>query len=266
MLKNNLAFALALLTIGLFTACGEEEKQGPPPDAQFNLEVTARDTSDNPVARVPVLVDQKVVGYTDQDGVYKASLTDKPGNELTLAVGELEGYRWLTEPVTISETLRLNSAGIGIPISLNVQGESRKKEYLVWARIQCDDTLDNKICEGRPVKMNGTEVARTDEFGHAHFTLTEVPQQKLKITIDTPDSNPLTDDVVVHPEDPTYEVALGLESQIFLVEEEFTNARVEEAPKKKKRRKYKRKRTSRKKQKARTSKKTRKSDEVIDLW
>jgi len=267
MLEKSIPYLLILSTMGFVLSCGEEAPQGPPPDAQFRLEVTAFDRDKEPIARVPVMVDGNVVGYTDKDGIFQAVVTETPGTELTLSAGELEGFRWLNESTEVTEPLRLNSAGIGIPMALNIEGESRKKEYLVWVRVECDDSLDDENCKGLPVKLNGEEVAVTDDFGHAHFSLTEVPQEKLAITIDTPDANPLTDEIVVHPEDPTFEAVLGLESQVFLLEQEFTNARVEEKPKKKRR--YRKKRRTPRKKRPAVQKKEKKKDsgsEVIDLW
>lgn len=256
-------FILATSLLAFSAACGEDGPPPPPPEIQFGIDAEVLDLDGEPIAKVPVLIDESVVGYTDRNGVFKASLTERPGTEITLSVGERDGYRWTSRTSEVTEVLRRNTSGIGIPISLSVQGESRTREFLVWAKIECDDTLEDAVCEGRDILMNGEPVAKTDEFGHAHFTFREVPHQNVKFTIDTPESNPLSDEIVVHPGDPEFEVELGLDSHVFILEQTFTNARAE-AKKPKKRTRKRRTRTKRPAKKKPPEKKS--DPEVIDLW
>jgi hypothetical protein len=184
--------------------------------------VSAQDIDGQPLAKVGVTVDGKVVGYTGADGKFAATLAERPGGQVTVGVKELDGYRWNAEPVT--ETLKLNSSERPVPVSYAVIGESRKKDYMVWVKVACDESMPAEFCTGRPVKVAGAEVAKTDDFGYAHFLINDVPGTVTKIVVDTPTVNPLTDTVMAVPEDPTYEVTLDLEPQVYVIEETFINA------------------------------------------
>ncbi len=207
----------------LFTACGDDGPPPPPARAQFSIDVDTMDIDSLPLAKVGVLVDGKVVGYTGADGKFAATLTERPGAQLTLAVGPLEGYHWV-QGDTVTETLKLNSTERAIPVSLHAVAESRLKDYMVWVKVQCDKSMPSNFCVGRPVSVNGENRGTTDAFGYAHFLVNDVPGAIAKIVIDTPTVNPLTDSVMAVPADPTYEVTLDLEPQVYVIEETFTNA------------------------------------------
>lgn len=207
----------------LFSACGDDGPPPPPARAQFPLDISAFDIDGHPLAKVGVLIDGKVVGYTGADGKFAATLTERPGAEVTLGVGAFEGYHW-AKGENITETLKLNSTERPIPVSLQAVAESRLKDYMVWVKITCDSNMPNDFCVGRPVSVNGQERAKTDAFGYAHFLVNDVPGAIAKIVIDTPTANPLTDKVMAVPADPTYNVTLDLEPQVYVIEETFTNA------------------------------------------
>jgi len=207
----------------ILAACGDDGPPPPPARVKFPLDVQAFDIDSQPLAKVGVLVDGKVVGYTGADGKFAATLTERPGAQLTLAVAPLEGYHW-AKGDTVTETLKLNSTEKAIPVSLQAIAESRLKDYMVWVKVACDDTMPNDFCVGRSVSVNGQVRGTTDGFGYTHFLVNEVPGAIAKIVIDTPTVNPLTDSVMAVPEDPTYEVTLDLEPQVYVIEETFTNA------------------------------------------
>lgn len=213
---------LATTSLLVLNACGDDGPPPPPSRAKFPIEVAAKDIDGQPLAKVGVTVDGKVVGYTGADGKFAATLAERPGAQVTVGVKELDGYRWNAEPVT--ETLKLNSSERPVPVSYAVIGESRKKDYMVWVKVTCDPSMPAEFCVGRPVKLAGQEVAKTDDFGYAHFLINDVPGTVNKILIDTPTVNPLTDSVMAVPEDPTFEVTLDLEPQVFVIEETFVNA------------------------------------------
>jgi hypothetical protein len=81
-----------------------------------------------------------------------------------------------------------------------------------------------EFCVNLPVLKDGNEIARTDEYGQAHATFHEIPQREIKITVDTPTVDPLSDPVIPVPEDPTYPITLDFQSQVYLIEDGFVNA------------------------------------------
>lgn len=216
-------YAIPFIALGLLSACGEEPPPPPPPVKEYRLEVSAKEEG-NPVALVPVQLDGKVVGYTDRDGVFTATITERPGKQVTLSVGDIEGYK-ASSDTEVTEALRLTSAGIGIPIALDVTYESLRREYMVWVSLDCSDkSMPAEFCVNLPVLKDGNEIARTDEYGQAHATFHEIPQREIKITVDTPTVNPLSDPVIPVPEDPTYPITLDFQSQVYLIEDGFVNA------------------------------------------
>lgn len=223
---------LTLVTLLGAAACGDEGPPPPPPTYQFTVEVQVEDSNQNPVPKVPVLLDGKVVGYTDRDGKFSGTLTDRADKELTLSVNDVEGFRFAADSNSVTETLKItkvNGQDSGVPIFLQVQAESIKKDYFVWIKAVCDDSLPT--CAGMPVTLNGREVAKTNHLGYAHFSFKDVPQNDVEIKIDTPSHSPSDKDSARYePRDPSYKLTLDLESHIYLVEENFTNP---EKPKKK---------------------------------
>src|SRR5699024_5642610 len=88
----------------LSTGCGEEAKEAPPTPYEFGLTVEAMDSEENPVVKAPVVLDDKIIGYTDRDGKYQATLTDLVGTQFTLGIGEMSGYH-VPESATIMGVL-----------------------------------------------------------------------------------------------------------------------------------------------------------------
>ena len=174
---------------------------------------------------------------------------------------------------TVTEKLRLNSSGDGIPIGLNAAAETRLKEYMVWVQVKCDG-IDEANCQNMEVKKDDEVVATTDEFGYAYFITTAIPESDLTVHLDTPTENTVDAEVIMSPADPKYTVKLGLDPHVYLIEETFTNAVAPKKPvrkrakKGKKAKKSKGKKPARKKakKKKKKKKKDKKKDEVIDLW
>lgn len=228
---------LPISLLATLAACGDDPPPPPPPPAQYSVEVEVLDTDDNPVPRIPVQLDGKVVGYTDQNGEFKGTLTELQGKEVSVAISEIDGYRIApgSEP-SVTETLNVTQVGgttSGVPIFMQVRMESVKKDYMVWVRSICDDSIPSG-CGNLPVLFNGREVARTNHLGYAHFAFSDVPQNDVEIQIDTPKHDP--DDKkspMFQPRDPSYTVTLDLESHIYLLEETFSDPNNKKKPKKK---------------------------------
>lgn len=260
---------LALLTFAAF-GCGEEPPPPPPPTVDFPVTVTVKTETDIGVPKVPVLFGDKLVGYTDADGEFRASLRRQAGSELELSVGEASGFRYVSE-TSVKESLKSNNVGgsmTGVPLLLNVTAQSQRNDYFFWVRAKCDSKLDSEMCGGREIKIDGEVVATTNDLGYAQFTIAEVPETEVKVEIDTPDYDAEERGAVgMEPKDPTYTVALDLEPQIYHIEEEFTDAlakrRVYRAP----RRSTSRRGSSSRKSTSKPKKEEKpKNDGVIDLF
>lgn len=270
--------AIVVITMVATAACGEEEKKAAPQVGQFKLEVSVTDETEQPVAKAPVIFDGKTVGYTDKDGLFQAVLTEKFGTEVSVAVGKMDAY-FVPEEAQTTVTLKRAKTlegGMNTPINLNATVRSARKDYLVWVETECGEYLDDAKCQDLPVMFNGEEVARTDENGKAHFDFEGVPEETAKVSIKTPKYEPKPDDdedaaYVMKPADPSYDVKLGLESEVLVIKERFADPVAAERAKKKaeRRRRYRRRRRrhrSHKKATKKKKKKKKKDDGVIDLW
>ncbi len=269
------AGALVLLLAGLLTAgCGEQEKKAAPKLQQFEINVSVADENDNPVPKAPVLLDGKTVGFTDADGLFEATIQERAGAEIEVAIGKMDDYL-VPDDAAVSGALRLSKSLEGkkkpVPVTLQTTVRSARKDYLVWIDVDCGKYLDSAKCQNLPVMHNDKEVARTDDHGQAHFSFQAVPGNKATVKIDTPSYKPGTDEeeFVMEPADPSYDVELGLSSEVLRISEEFTDpAAAKEAKERaKRRRRYRRARRRKAAKKTTTTKKKEKKDDgVIDLW
>jgi hypothetical protein len=270
---------VALLAAVVSLGCGEEEKAGPPPIHQFDLQVSVSDTDDNPVAKAPVLLDGKTVGYTDRDGIFKAVMSEREGTQVEVAVGNLDAYH-VPEDAVKSTALRLASTLEGdskpVPVDLATVVTSAREDYLVWLDADCGEFLDKSKCQDLPVMYNGEEIARTDDHGKAHFAVDAVPGDTVTVSLKTPLYEPSADDddddtFVMKPANPSYDIDLGPSTEVLQISQTFNDPVAAEKAKKekaKRKRRYIRRRRSAKKKtttKKKAEKKEKKSD-VIDLW
>ncbi len=232
-LSRSLRSLSALLSISLLATlglgCGAEEEVFNPAYHQFEfpIEVEAKDSADNPVAGVPVVLDGNVVGYTGADGLFEGILWEYGETEVTLAVREPEGYRLVsgqekTEHLRITEGL--DGYLRGLAVTLRPELQSVQTEYMAWVQISCDQYLDDKHCKDRPVLLDGQEIARTDEHGQARVTFIGVPDTKATLSIRTPVHDPSAEDSVwMFPPNPNYPIELGYDATIFRVNQEFSD-------------------------------------------
>lgn len=228
-------FVAALVLAATIVGCGEEEKKGPPPTFPFDIEVSVVDENDNGVAGAPIELDGKTVGYTDREGLFEGVLTERRGAEIELSVGSMDDYD-IPEEARTAEKLRLKKSlddkVESVPVTMQAEITSRRTSYLVWIEVECDKYLsEDDRCEEMPVLVDGEEYARTDSRGGAHFLINEVPEETVEIAIETPEPPEDDDDddaFTIEPEDPTYEVELGLEPEVLVIRERFTDPKAKE--------------------------------------
>lgn len=214
----------SILTISA-VACGEDPPPAPPSKYDFPIEVQAEDSNRNPLAKVPVTIDGGVVGYTDADGKFTASLNELAGNAVTVGVQDIDGYRFPEGSVSVTENLRVttvNGEESGVPVFLQVTGEPLRKDYFVWVRANCEKGLETDACADLPVKLNGEEVGKTNRFGYAHFAFQDVPQNDVEIVIET------GSEADYKPANPLYAMTLNLDSHVYLIDETFADPEFQE--------------------------------------
>lgn len=267
---------LALMGLTGLAACGEPEQVAPPSPHDFEIQVAVFDENEQPVTKAPVILDGSIVGFTDRDGIYQATLTEFVGTDVHVKIGELEGYVTpeSAETTTTLKRVKTIDGFSNSPVRLQTSIESIRNDYLIWVDLECSEEVDAKHCQDLPVKLNDEEVARTDDKGRAHFDFRGIPEQVVNVKIDTPVYIPKQgdkpDDVFnLTPSDLSYEVTLGLNSEVLSIKEKLTDPAAAEriAAKKSRQRAAARRRAAqnRKASKKKAAEKA-KADGVIDLW
>lgn len=275
-LRKSRVILLAFVMLGCVSACGEDEQVAPPTPHDFQIQVAVFDANEQPVAKAPVVLDGGIVGYTDRDGIYQATLTEFVNTQVHLAIGEIEGY-FVPESAQTTTTLQRVKTIDGFsnsPVRLQTVIDSLRNDYLVWVNIDCAKEVAAEHCQNLPIKFDGEEIAKTDSQGRAHFDFKGIPEQIIKLEIDTPVYIPKQgdkpDDVFnLSPANLSYEIALGLASEVLTIEEKLTDpeAAKRQSAKRSRQQAAARRRAARnrKTQKKKAAKKA-KDDGVIDLW
>lgn len=233
MLAGLVPLALLLAAFGLAVGlggCGDSEpkKKAPPPRYDFKFKVDVTDTDAEPIPAVPVKLGGKTIGYTDRSGKFEGTVHERPGTEVTLELGEIDGYQPL-EKSSVTETLEVKPGLSGngkqpVPVLLHSVVKSTQQPYLVWVKATCDEeTLEQENCAGLQVLRDGDPVAVTDRLGRAHFSFEDEGQTRLRLTIDTPAPDDEKDIPRMEPADPLYEVELNSDPEVYLVEQTFEN-------------------------------------------
>jgi hypothetical protein len=219
---------LCLIVATSALACGEEPApQGPPPLFDFSIEVQVVDQEKKPLAKVPVLVDGRTVGYTDREGTFSAVITERPRANLTLSLGPLDGYRFTT-PHSLEEELRVQR-GVsgepqGLPIALRAEAQSLLTNYLFWVKLTCDEHIGPEACANLPVRLDGEIKGKTDRLGMAQIAFRGVPDRTVKLVVDTPPHVPTNEESRFYePARPTYEIKLDFDNSIYVIEENVTD-------------------------------------------
>ena len=268
-----IAVVVSVLLLGSLSGCGDEGKKGPPPTFEFPLEVSATDETGEPVARAPVLLDGKVVGYTDRDGLFEGKVTERRKAEISLAVKAPDGYK-LDGKAQKTAKLKLKKSvtgdGVtGIPVALQASMRSTTKDFLLWIELQCDEeTLDEKRCADVPVMIDGKEIARTNSEGIAHATITRTPSAKIDVKVDTPTYQGDDEDEkwVMKPEDPNWSVELGTDSQVLVFENAFKDPIEEKRLEEEREREERLRRIRRRRRREQRQKEQEKEDDTIQLF
>ncbi|MBA2661916.1 MAG: hypothetical protein H0U74_06445 [Bradymonadaceae bacterium] len=219
--------ATALLTSSLAMGCGDPPPPATPKDFTFGIEVSVTDQDRAGVARVPVTIDGQVVGFTDKAGKFEGRITDKHNTPIELALGDIDGYRFTTTQTKAEKlTVRRGVSGEpqGLPISLIASVHSLKNDYLVWIRMECDEMLGAPACADLQIKMNNEVVAKTDIEGKAHLSFEGIVGRKVAISVVTPIYNPNAEKpMLFEPQNPAYELTLGMDTTVYLIEDTFTD-------------------------------------------
>ncbi|TXD32394.1 hypothetical protein FRC96_17715 [Lujinxingia vulgaris] len=262
--------ALSLLALlGLMLSACESEPQGPPPpppEFEFPIDIQVTGPEDAPIGAAAVELDGQIVGFTDADGIFKATLVETPGTEVSLKVIAPEGYR-VAENGEIVDQLRVTETIGGqlssLPLTLQTKVISLRHTYMGWVQANCDDRIKDGACNNLPVHLNGEEVARTDDRGVAQFAFEGIPGRTAEVSIHTPAFEPGVDgSPFFEPKRPSYELALGYDETIFRIQQDFTDPTVKKAP----RRATRRSSTRRPARKKTPPKEEEGNNHIINLW
>ena len=221
------ALALALVACG-----GGEAQRKIATTFTFPVEIDVNISEDDEIkgglSRVPVKLDDKVIGYTDKDGKFTAYIKDKPGAEVQLSLGAMNG--WVFEDDVAKTTLlvkrSIDNKPNPIPLKLSAKAMNIELDYLVWVKLDCpEDKIDQAKCADVPVKLDGKEVARTGFDGRAHFSSRAPIESKHKVEILTPKFDANADEpAMVRPANPSYDIKLDELSAVFIIEQTLVDA------------------------------------------
>lgn len=209
MSKIPVILALLMLT----SSCGEEAAAPPAAPLNFSVEATVQTDSDVAVPNVAITLNGKIVGRTDADGKFSATLTEVPGESVTLGAIAPDGYR-IIKGEEVSEQLKtatLSGTVSGVPVFLATTLESLKKDYFIWVKTGCGDHAAE--CAGWPVMVDGVEMTKTNSLGYANFSFTREPYTDVEVTIQTPGA--------FVPANPTYAVSLEANATVYRLEQQF---------------------------------------------
>jgi hypothetical protein len=223
---------LAALALALTACSGGESQRKIASTFTFPVEIDVNVSEDDEVkgglARVPVKVDDKVIGYTDKDGKFSAYIQEKPGAEVQLSLGSMNG--WVFENDSSTNQLRVKR-GVDnkpnpIPLKLSAKAMNIELDYLVWVKLDCpEDKIDPTLCADIPIKLDGQEVARTALDGRAHFSSRAPIESKHTVEILTPKFDQSAEEpAMVRPPNPTYTLKLDELSEVFILEQTLVDA------------------------------------------
>lgn len=216
--------------VGVMVGCGDDAPPPAPQILSFPISVTVTEDGPEsaPIAKVPVLLDGKPVGYTDKDGKFSAVLSEQVGKNIAVSLGTIDGYKFMGEPPTINEPLRVRDdtggGAVPVPLFLKANLESTVVESLIWVKAACDNSIDKLACANLEVKVGDETMATTDEHGHAHFVMKSTPNKTIKLSIITPPySSDDPDSFKLEPSSPEFDIELGRRSNVYVVDRAFSN-------------------------------------------
>ena len=194
--------ALPALILAL-VACHEP----PAPDA-FRVTVSVRTAGGDPVPGAEISQDRAVVGATGAGGQLVLDVTASEGDELRLAARCPGTYLSPERPTTLllRRVVALDDAS---PSPLEVSFACRPRSRVAAVVIRASGQAD------LPVRLHGTELARTDQHGVAHLVVSAAPHSTLALALDT------TGRPLLRPQNPALTVRLEDADELFVLEQAF---------------------------------------------
>lgn len=160
-------------------ACGAE-----PPPPRFAVAFYTESDPSLALAGVEILANGQTVGTSDDTGLVQAILEGREGTPFNITWNCPEGYR----PPEAPQTLRLRSfqglspdAATGLTMTLGCPPVQRHVGFVIRTNRKA----------GIVVKLDGTEVARTNEAGVAHASREAAVGTTFSLELITPDGSNL---------------------------------------------------------------------------
>lgn len=196
------------LTIVLGTAYLTSCAKPPTPQQSFAVVFLVESDPGIPLGRVGVFVEGKSIGETDLHGLVQTNVFGLPHQRLRVEHDCPDGHEAPSEP----KILRLREFGgidaSGSPameITLRCRPEKRIAAFIVRAKNGPD----------LPVLLDGTNVARTNRSGVAHFSASGAAGTDYVVELDT------TEHPRLLPRSPTHLFTLADADEIFVVNQSF---------------------------------------------
>jgi hypothetical protein len=192
----------------------------------FSIKIKTQDLGNQGISKVPIGLNGQIVGYSNRTGHFEMEYWGVENEEIELSLGELKGYRPITDTthrVTLQKTTAEGSY-IPIPVVVSAQYEMIIKEYFFWIHAECDKTLLQTACRNIPIKLDGEQVAQTETSGYAEFLHAGIPGQTVTVQIQTPDDQLEGEDsVAMVPANPSFSVKLDKEPHVYVIERIFSD-------------------------------------------
>lgn len=196
------------LSVGLVAGCGSPQL----PQQQtttFSVTFTAESDPGLPLEGVVVKANGREVGRSDSFGLVQTMLRGPEGAGVQITHECPEGYVPPRDPQTLRlHTFRsLDDSGrTGLSMTLPCAPAERRVAFVVRTNGKAN----------LPVKVDGEEVARTNDAGYAYVVRTAAPGTVFRVSID-PSEQP-----TLRPQSPpAQQFTLGAHDDLFLVSQTF---------------------------------------------
>jgi hypothetical protein len=158
----------ALVVIALLAGCAEEVPE------RFDVRVTALSDEGEPLAGLPVRVDERLLARTDEDGVVDLSLPGPEGRRVVIAVDPPSGFRGATETRSIVLDRLVRADGSRARIDVDTRFAPLQRNYVLLVDVGVP---------ALPIQIFGVDKGVTNSEGVAMMLVPGVPGDELDVRV-----------------------------------------------------------------------------------